>query len=31
LRHHGFTSASRYETAGQVMLGVAPEIGLIAF
>lgn len=31
LRHHGFTAESRYETAGQVYLGVAPEFRLVAF
>lgn len=31
LRHHGFTSESRYETVGQVYLGVPPEFGLVAF
>lgn len=30
-RRHGFTAESRYETAGQVYLGVAPEFGLVAF
>ena len=31
LRHHGFFSASRYETFGQVRLGVPPEFDLVAF
>jgi hypothetical protein len=31
LRHHGFVSESRYETVGQVFLGVPPEFGLVAF
>lgn len=31
LRHHGFTSESRYETVGQVYLGLPPEFGLVAF
>lgn len=31
LRHHGFVSESRYETVGQVYLGVPPEFGLVAF
>lgn len=31
LRHHGFTSESRYETVGQVYLDVPPEFGLVAF
>jgi len=30
LRHHGFCSEGRYETAGQVYLGVEPEWGLVA-
>ena len=31
LRHHGFVCESRYETVGQVYLGVPPEFGLVAF
>jgi alkylation response protein AidB-like acyl-CoA dehydrogenase len=31
LRHHGFTSESRYQTYGQVALGVEPDFGLVAF
>lgn len=31
LQHHGFLAESRYETAGQVHLGVEPEFGLVAF
>lgn len=31
LRHHGFISESRFETVGQVYLGVAPEFRLVAF
>jgi len=31
LQHHGFVAESRYETAGQVHLGVEPEFGLVAF
>jgi indole-3-acetate monooxygenase len=31
LRHHGFLSENRFETAGQVYLGVAPEFALVAF
>jgi alkylation response protein AidB-like acyl-CoA dehydrogenase len=31
LRHHGFVSESKYETVGQVYLGVQPEFPLIAF
>ena len=30
LRHHGLISANRFETAGQVQLGVAPEFPLVA-
>lgn len=30
LRHHGFMSESRYETFGQVYLGVEPEFALVA-
>jgi indole-3-acetate monooxygenase len=29
LRHHGFSSESRFETAGQVYLGVHPEFALV--
>jgi indole-3-acetate monooxygenase len=31
LRHHGFISESKYETVGQVYLGVPPEFALVAF
>jgi alkylation response protein AidB-like acyl-CoA dehydrogenase len=31
LRHHGFVTESRYETVGQVFLGVPPEFPLVAF
>jgi len=31
LRQHGFTSESRFETAGQVQLGVSPEFALVHF
>jgi alkylation response protein AidB-like acyl-CoA dehydrogenase len=31
LRHHGFASESRYETVGQVFLGLPPEFGVVAF
>lgn len=31
LRHHGFVAENRYETAGQVYLGVEPEFGFVAF
>jgi indole-3-acetate monooxygenase len=31
LRHHGFTCESRLEAVGQVLLGVEPEFGLVAF
>jgi alkylation response protein AidB-like acyl-CoA dehydrogenase len=31
LRHHGFFSEARYETFGQVHLGMEPEFGLVAF
>lgn len=31
LRHHGFMAENKYETAGQVYLGVAPEFGFVAF
>ena len=30
IRHHGFCSEGRYETAGQVYLGVEPEFGFVA-
>ncbi len=30
LRHQGFISANRYETAGQVQLGVTPEFPMVA-
>ncbi len=31
VRHHGFAGESRLEAVGQVMLGVEPEFGLVAF
>jgi alkylation response protein AidB-like acyl-CoA dehydrogenase len=31
LRHHGFLSENRFETAGQVYFGVPPEFVLVAF
>jgi alkylation response protein AidB-like acyl-CoA dehydrogenase len=31
IRHHGFVSESKYETVGQVYLGVPPEFALVAF
>lgn len=31
LRHHGFISAGRYETVGQVYLDVEPEFALVRF
>jgi alkylation response protein AidB-like acyl-CoA dehydrogenase len=31
LRHHGFLSENRFETAGQVYFGVQPEFALVAF
>jgi alkylation response protein AidB-like acyl-CoA dehydrogenase len=31
VRHHGFVSDSRLETAGQVYLGVSPEFPFVAF
>jgi indole-3-acetate monooxygenase len=31
LRHHGFVSESKYDTVGQVYLGVPPEFALVAF
>ncbi|MDF2697948.1 MAG: Acyl-CoA dehydrogenase type 2 protein, partial [Labilithrix sp.] len=31
VRHHGFHSESRYETVGQVYLGVDPEFPFVAF
>lgn len=31
LRHHGFVSERRYETVGQVYLGVPPEFAFVAF
>jgi indole-3-acetate monooxygenase len=31
VRHHGFLSESRFETVGQVYLGVEPEFGFVAF
>lgn len=30
IRHHGFCAEGRYETAGQVYLGVEPEFGFVA-
>ena len=31
LRQHGFLSENRFETAGQVYLGVEPEFPMMAF
>jgi indole-3-acetate monooxygenase len=31
LRQHGFLSAARFGTVGQVMLGVPPEFPLVRF
>ena len=31
IRHHGFLSKNRFETAGQVYFGVQPEFALVAF
>jgi alkylation response protein AidB-like acyl-CoA dehydrogenase len=31
VRHHGFLSEGRFETVGQVYLGVEPEFGFVAF
>jgi indole-3-acetate monooxygenase len=31
LRHHGFVSESKYETVGQVHLGLPPEFFIVAF
>ena len=31
VRHHGFHNESRYETVGQVYLGVEPEFPFVAF
>lgn len=31
IRHHGFAGESRFEAVGQVLLGVEPEFGLVAF
>jgi len=31
LRHHGFVSESKYESVGQVFLGLPPEFALVAF
>jgi alkylation response protein AidB-like acyl-CoA dehydrogenase len=31
VRHHGFVSESRFETVGQVYLGLAPEFPFVAF
>jgi indole-3-acetate monooxygenase len=31
LRHHGFLSENRFETVGQVYLGVEPEFPMVAF
>lgn len=31
LRHHGFVAEGRYQTYGQVTLGVEPEFGLVRF
>jgi alkylation response protein AidB-like acyl-CoA dehydrogenase len=30
LRQHGFVSESRFETVGQVWMGLAPELGFVA-
>jgi alkylation response protein AidB-like acyl-CoA dehydrogenase len=31
LKHHGFASEGRFETVGQVYLGVTPEFGFVGF
>lgn len=31
LKQHGFVSASRYATAGQIMFGVQPDLGFVHF
>ena len=31
IRHHGFSNESRYETAGQVYLGLQPDLPVITF
>ena len=31
IRHHAFASESRFETVGQIYLGMPPEFGLVAF
>jgi hypothetical protein len=31
LRQHGFVSESRYETVGQVYLGLPPDLGFLVF
>ncbi|MEW6583052.1 MAG: acyl-CoA dehydrogenase family protein [Actinomycetota bacterium] len=31
VRHHGFICEARFEAVGQVLLGVEPEFGLVAF
>jgi alkylation response protein AidB-like acyl-CoA dehydrogenase len=31
VRHHGFLNESRFETVGQVYLGVEPEFGFVTF
>ncbi|MDQ4098281.1 MAG: acyl-CoA dehydrogenase family protein [Actinomycetota bacterium] len=31
LRQHGFLSDNRYETSGQVLLGLPPDLGLVVF
>jgi alkylation response protein AidB-like acyl-CoA dehydrogenase len=31
IRHHGFACESRLEAVGQVLLGVEPEFGFVAF
>ena len=31
LKQHGFTSESRWETAGQVFLGLQPDFSIVAF
>jgi alkylation response protein AidB-like acyl-CoA dehydrogenase len=30
LRHHGFVNESRFETVGQVAMGLPPELGFVA-
>jgi hypothetical protein len=31
IRQHGFANESRYETAGQVYLGLPPDLPVLAF